>query len=478
MPVRVRTLPAPEWSGVPDDVVQKFAAFMAVDAQRRLRLEPDHIQTEMRTAEHELSRYRERKDRYDREVKPLRTKLHQLERQLTARARKNDVFLEEQIEQIYALPFVTGTRVNATGRLVVQMRLQVTQLGRVRDMGDFELAFEANVNRQRDRLIRSRYEMKCIRLTADNYENIEGLESSYEEYENVSSGTITFTEAKDRIAIWDFVGIVQMVYDQLMEDNGPDNFGEDDAADFPVLVGNPEMIWEDFTANPVKALRRSIELHETTVEYKLALAKSNLKTVEDSLNEVREAIREWDTKLRTARAAYEARTVEGGNTIVIQFEDVVEIIASIMRFPGVMGMRFDNDGMPVIHVRSSLAYHDKRYDGDDFELRLEESMEYRGSSGIKTRRTRQGEIEGRFYYHPNREHSWFCYGDRSRELNRLLQGGLYAEVIHLAINSLNSVNREDQAKDHIARYHAQIPKGLVWRSNVQIAPVEPEEVAA
>jgi hypothetical protein len=489
----IRTLPAPTWTGVPDDIVQKFATFMATDAQRRAQLIPDELRDELRVAEHHLSRYREHKSNLDQDIKPLRTKERRLLKQLNGRTSKTDDYLKEQIELIYALPFVIGSRVDQTGRLVVQMRLQVTELGKLRDMGDFELTFDGTSSgggRQWNSPQDWKYRLGIIRLTTNYWWNIKGINDPYEERDNVTGGfTLWQRSAKNYISSWDFVGLAQNVHDFLVTQNTPDESDFDaedllneDYAVFPVLIGTPDSVWDGFVPNPLKALHRSIELHDGTIEYELSRVREDLKDIVYELELAKANVREWDAKVRIARAAYEANRTDDARQIVIQFEDVVETIASIMRLPGVMGMRFDETGWPVVHVRSSFDYFGKRFDAGDFELTFMEDQQAPGQGGIRTFETRSGAMlrghTARSYYHPNGRASWFCYGDRSNELQRLLRDGHYVEMVHLAINTLNGLNPGDQNEDVIAQYYARIPRNLVWRSDVRIEPVAPVEEAA
>lgn len=169
-----------------------------------------------------------------------------------------------------------------------------------------------------------------------------------------------------------------------------------------------------------------------------------------------------------SKAQAQLRSLRHAEELGFDAEAVLRDIAYIKTLPGVMGMRLER-GKVWVHIRTSGTYNDKRYDMGDFEVCLGKytGTDPRGVLDIVCTRTGTKPYPpGDYYYY--REHpyfhgevrrngtadGWFCFGARAGQIRDLRDKGEYGQMMHLVINTMNSIT--EGSEDYFARF-VEIP---------------------
>jgi hypothetical protein len=176
----------------------------------------------------------------------------------------------------------------------------------------------------------------------------------------------------------------------------------------------------------------------------IATRKRRIAEFAESMAEQRREMAKEEAELRQKEA-----DAESFEAIEASLRADIEYIKTL---PGVLGMRVEH-GRLIVHVRTSSVYEGKLYDMGDFEITVAPSgQSYSYNEVLDLYCTRVGTRKnpnGGYYEHPYFHHNsvradgtatgWFCFGNRADQIKRLLNRGAYGEMMHLAINSMNSV---------------------------------------
>lgn len=185
---------------------------------------------------------------------------------------------------------------------------------------------------------------------------------------------------------------------------------------------------------------------------------------EDSLRYYTGIIRDLNESLGRQRAAL--RELNENPPVVTDGETIARDIRRMRSFNGVIGLRVDPYGRIVAHIHTSVIYKNRRYHMGDYEVALGESRNYgvldiictRSGQRFHTEETRCQEgcctyrpgYTSHFYWSPsngNREggtgEGSFCFGTRAGEIRNLRDQGRWAELLHLVLATMCSVNNGD-----------------------------------
>jgi len=443
-------LPQPTWQGFGDDLLQKFATYTLTSRIATAKEEPERIARELEDAVGGAERYERMLTELRESVRKYEAEIAQLEEVM--RAGEDDTALLAELERLNALPFVIGTRTDMTGRLYIQLRLTPRRGMRRRDLGDFEIGLV------HDRRNQSSYRLHQIRrVEGMHYDKFHSFEV-YDRQGDCVVGSIGLTAGL--IANRQLVQLAQEAHDSLI------GSAREPYGGFP-LLGNPEQIWDGFTANPMKAVKRSIALlKESSPEERVRRLSNAVGQSTADIERYMQLIREQRAKVRQLRAAHQdALRLADGAALNLDLQEVLASLQYIMQLPGLVGIKFDDEGVPILHVRSSHLIQGRRFDFGDYQFRLVPNR-YSHQGVIETTRTRG---ERGYYWHPDGYHGegWFCFGNREAELRNLLKSGSYREFVHLLINTLNSVNERDRSLGGLMDVYREIPVGEVWQNRLK-----------
>jgi len=193
---------------------------------------------------------------------------------------------------------------------------------------------------------------------------------------------------------------------------------------------------------------------------RLNMLRRTIAENEVMLRSYAERIREVNRDLGERRA--ELHKLESTPPAPADAETIARDIRRMRNYPGVLGLWVDERGRIVAHVHTNVIYKNRRYHMGDFEVILGEPREYHPLD-IRCTRTGQLPIGGqcpcldeycdrkagytRHFYWTPRSHAngglgsgSFCFGTRARELESLRDQGRYAELLHLVLATMCSVN--------------------------------------
>ncbi|MFZ1802143.1 MAG: hypothetical protein WAW62_04225 [Candidatus Saccharimonas aalborgensis] len=363
------------------------------------------------------------------------------------------------LEALFALPEVIATRVDRHGALVVLIR-PIRDDGL--DIGDFEISFDDLVADYNSYIVRSRLTQDDVR-----YRKLRVSDSFGNNTHLFRVDSISRQQFLDFYTNLDLTGLVRAVSEQINEVTASSR------ALLQQTVPGAEPLWDGFVENPLKALK---QLHKRALDRHglIRQIREQERYVADydrAVHDLRVQIRQNEASIRQMEAelaALEAAALRHGE--IIDLADARRTLRFITHMPGFLGMRFDEDGTAVIHVRTSWVYRDQRYDLGDFELWLRPNRSIHGGYGvvpIHATRLPSGDRSTTYFnrYASHRpglnENDWFCFGGRSGVLNSILNDGDFGHFVNVAVNCMNSVNNVDE-RDH-ARYLPVIPMEEVWR---------------
>lgn len=451
------TLPMPTWYKSDGNLLSKYVKFLERHFETHGTQRVHKLTTQLRNLNDNLVSFRESIEKHETVLRECEDRVNMARKQMV-------IFSDDQLQTEYRalvnIPEVIGTRVDAYGALVVLLRPVVAG----RDLGDFEFDFTLieddtkpydRVRLQCNRLpingkIRSRFFEACPRVNhTDTSDYLIDLPPCPQRKTQLQSGKVA--------------AIILEVLGRF-NDLGPYLL-----SDLALRTNEPiEAAWDGYVSNPIKALRRRMDIIvNTNALVRILLEEHNLQeqrtTYGNSVGNLRTAQAELrDTKVQLQKAnLYVKRT--SLPTDKRQAADDLRRITT--RIPGVMGVRFDIDGVALIHVRRSAVHNGKRYDLGDYVLRLEMNHEMRDAV-IRTERTRtpatvkEGYRESLYWQDDDYAEPWFCFGERSKELKELFLEGTFAQFVHLAVNSMNNVNEADRR--YLSQY-PEIPLDEVWR---------------
>lgn len=457
--------PMPRWHGMPPDLVDQYLAFARRYQSETVAVRISNAECAIRNLGYSREDASDSIRSYRRLVAETTALVAQYERELAA---LSDVSAhEEGLLQLMEDPHFLGIRVNSAGRLVFHLRVYKEEEGEVRYVGDFE--FDLDTLNPNGTLLFVQTDvagtMSVATTSTDICNSANGIIQS-----------ILYTNTRS--------------YWELLRDGDLCGLGRElikrvgRAAKSKVWLGiessEPEPAWQGVTPGLERALERTLD-HVVRAETKqslneaqnnLASYKANQKSYTDKLRSLNRELAETRAELAQLQALSENPTFDE--------EAARQELRYMTSLPGVMGIRFedvDSKGLvPVVHVRTTMVYNGQRYDMGDYELVF---FRHHGESAavIETRQTRQANPYnyGGVYYHRTGhaygctccyDRSWFCFGNRARELAHMFEQGDFGTFLHVAINSMNAVNSGDIDDYTLKSYFTRIDKNAVWKPYV------------
>lgn len=457
IPATKRTLPDPTWTQSNNDLLPKWMKYLEWHAQHEGNDELGRLQDLIRDREQTVETYtREVKDD-TAELKRLKTMLTELENQ----PRLTDAELQQRYDALIALPYVAGTRVGRAGELTVLIdTAPLSPEGQ--SIGWIEVGYEyfidgniyivgQDIARAYHAFGRQYYARSCP----------------------VGDHTVAFYHSQrphaltEQFAAGDIASIITRIGEELSELIRTNI--RDDEMDPPGTHAN-DMPWSGYVADPVKALKALQECGGAdSVDRQIRNVKSTIREYEqyktvynDRLRHARAQLRDYKSQLETLQRARANANKEGDQAAARQ---ILEYISTL---PGVIAIKFDGDGIPVLHVRNSVVHDGKRYDLGDFELYLRTEYAYFGTT-MKVRRTRCP--AGGSYdrgWHPGEDR--FCFGRTSIvEILDAYRRGDFGHCVNIAIGIMNSLSAGHEYLIEAGQF-AEIAMDNVWQRKLPTRP--------
>jgi len=443
------TLPPPTWHGFDRNMVTKYMEFLKAN---------DSMASDIKRREEDIEYFKDRIQECSTTIRNMRDTAREAAQELEQLKTRHEVSDEElglALERLVELPFVIGTRIDAKGLLIVQIRvMRDANDGLVFDYGDYEVIVGLHLStyysetknpmpvatRLRKGPSRDPYSYDMLRASIEDvYHNHTGYLDMKEE-DNKS--TLLIEGSVDKY--------IQNIHNAIC-------MRGDDSRPQPIP---PAASWNGYWPNPVTALRASIKSEEEC-NSRVRILTDKIKQCETRATDYVRAIADYKRMLRDVKASLKELQAQQAQRRDPDPEKAERTLRYIMTLPGVMGIKFNDAGVPVIHVRASHVQDGRRYDFGDYEFTLSPSnITGEGVLVAKKSRGRHGFWDhfddGRF------DGGWFCFGSRATELNGMYRQANYADMMHLLINSINGVNNGYEY--HLTERYDEIPVDLVWQT--------------
>ena len=453
--------PLPTWHGMPPDLVDQYLAFTRRYRDKSLAERIRRIEARIREIEY---------DRSDASfgIKSCRSRAAERVELVAQRERElamlSDVNLYEEglLELMYEQTLL-GIRVNSAGRLVLHLRAYKQEDGESRYVGDFEFNLDSLTGQY---LYFIQTDISTDRHVATSADRI------VDTREGVIQSTLYENPWKFHglLQKGDFCGLASALVERVcLAARSKHWLGLDTA--------EPEPTWRGITPGVERALARTLDFvlltsaRDALADAQEALAKDrrDQKYYTDRLRTLNRELTEKRAELKTLQVSVGA--------LELDEEAVKKELRYMTSLPGVMGVRFENVGrdglVPVIHVRTTTVHNGRRYDLGDYELVLSRHHGERAGV-IETRQTRQARSAGMYYHTTAYDRgcgccayrTWFCFGNRADELAEQFDAGNFPAFLHLAINSLNSINERELSYYDLGSYFVGIDDDEVWVPHV------------
>lgn len=462
--------PMPKWHGMPPDLVDQYLAFAR-------RYQTESVATRRRKVEGRIADLGySRQDvancikRYREQVAETTELVAQWKQKLTLLSDFGPH--EEGLLHLMDQPYFLGLRVNSAGRLVLHLRGYKEEKGESRYVGDFE--FDLDTLKAADTLVFTQTditERAYAASPANFYSTTNGI---------IQSVLYVYCRSYwELLRDGDFCGLAYaLIKDVCLPATPKAHLGLDTV--------EPEPAWQGVAPGVERALARTLDfLVHAEARNSLAEAQENLVTYKSQQKRYTDKLRSLNKELAEARAELKQLQAQVDNPVFNE-EAAREELRYMTSLPGVMGVKFEdvaNRGVvPVFHVRTTMVHQGQRYDMGDYELAL---CRHHGESAavIVTRQTRTARSGiGGLYYHSIgysygcwccERLSWFCFGDRARELTQMFEQGDFGTFLHLAINSMNAVNDRDIGYYTLSEYFVKIDDDAVWKPRALTARRRP-----
>lgn len=460
-------VPTPTWHGSPPDAPQRYLAFVKDGRNERLRDMIAESERKVEAARADLADYTQAIETNRRRIIEQRNRLAEVRQDLNDLPTPEE--LQAEVERIKAIPNVFGIRVDSDGTLVVHVRTYVTYEGSRVDLGDFEICFEEDLDYTSWPVVYTRVP------TAPGGDHDVGCRRGFEREQREGSiyyGYFKFNRADAEIIRSLLASGV--IYEALvLMLSRMCSIDEDFIGCFQKLAegADPSPTWRGYMDELTDGLHKTIDRFANgPVRVQIAEAQHYIDHYEAELRKYADRVREKNTQIRQLEAeVQELRSQQHGE---IDERAVLQELRYIKGLPGVMGVRFNEYGIPVFHIRTSHVLENRRYDLGDFEVALTEEgcLDPRGVVSIHQTRSSRGRRE-HLFFHAERgtradgaAEGWFCFGGRSSDLTRLFRRGEFGQMMHLLVNTMNGVNRDYRRHDTLNDYYREIPMNAVWRT--------------
>lgn len=455
---RIRTLPEPTWTQSDNDLLPKWMKYLEWHTQHEGNDELYRLQDHIRDREQTVETYtREVKDA-TAELKRLKIMLTELENQ----PRLTDAELQQRYDALIALPYVAGTRIGRAGELTVLIdTAPLSPEGQ--SIGWIEVGYEYFVS-------------GCIYIVGQ--QDVTRAYHAFGRQYNTAThriGELTVASyytghphvLAEQFAAGDIASIIAHIAEKLSELIRANV--RDDEMDPPDTHAD-DMPWSGYVTDPVKALKAlqkcggadSVDRRIRNVKLTIREYEQYKTVYNDRLRHARAQLRDYKSQLETLQRARANANKEGDQAVARQ---ILEYISTL---PGVIAIKFDGYGTPILHLRNSVVHDGKRYDLGDFELYLRTEDAYFGTT-MKVRRTRcpaGGSYDKGWHPDANR----FCFGRTSiDEILDAYRRGDFGHCVNIAIGIMNSLSQGDEYRIEEGRF-AEIAMDNVWQRKLPTRP--------
>ena len=199
-----------------------------------------------------------------------------------------------------------------------------------------------------------------------------------------------------------------------------------------------------------------------------------LTAIKTDLKYFERQVSDTHRKLAKAKADLARLRRESKQHVEVDRQTALAELRYITSLPGVMGMRFTHNGVPVVHVRTSLVLQGRRFDLGDYEIHFVGDSEQSGS--IPTMVRTRSPHRGRSYYWGNGRmveggyEGSFCFGNRHNDISSFFRAGDFGHMLNLMIDSLNSINGGESNIDGVAHSLLESPADVLWSMRVRSRP--------
>ncbi len=451
--------PDPTWTGFgAEGVLTQYAAFMRHHMIEQSETGPTKLRRDLQDYEYEVEYYLRNLKEYRGKHAQAQEYLKTLKLKLKSSDTNN---LQQQGEALRMLPFVLGTRLEATGDLAVLIRATAEWGGRQYDIGDFDVSLSAFTFSTGQPI---HYIRRPIDPRSNRPVSFRTFPGFYAQDTAVAARTTVGVNPQDYDTPVEYL---RQVYSKLTLSVPHYN-----REYFPLAETVPDPPWSMFLPADMTAaallkhaesrqapLRTQITDQEETVKQYAQTVETYVGQVRTYKQRVRDTKRELNEAMRIAKEAVGE----------IDQDKLVEELKYIITLPGVMGIKFDANGVPVVHIRTMIVHAGRKYYMGDFEVTLHEPRpDFAGVLAIRQTKSADEREHGRehkhLYFHRDFSYDWFCFGSRREDLRELFRLGDMGALLHLMINTMNAVN--DYQEGYISEYYPEIPLDYVYRNTI------------
>jgi len=440
---------APKWHGFASNAPDLYAQFVRKVKEEQRETEPLRLRRQISDYESSVI-FRRQELAEDQRIRDAITADVAVLRKLVD-SPPTDEDIEAEFARLIEHPAVLGTRTDAMGLPYIQFRVTYTEEDSTYDLGDYELGL---VKESYSR----RYIVNMIRKPSELNMWAPFGSADCQQVDYYYRSSLPLPAHYLRMG-W-FVKLTGEAIDRITQ-NVRD--GQYSLERLRIEGELPEVIWEGVILNPLKAFKRALDRLKDSPEILLRSKEVELRDCEERIERRTQQIRNLQRSLRETRAELK-KAEEVRKTGVVEFDRAqahadYEYIKSL---PGVMGIRFDPDGIPIIHVRTAYVHEGTRFDLGDLEIYLTKNGRNEAYGVVKVRATRWSKRGGVYLSYPGTGRDWFCFGTRQHELSEHFDAGAIREFLHLAIHSLNSINEHHKVSRTLSEYYDEIPMDAVW----------------
>lgn len=458
IPATKRTLPDPTWTQSDNDLLPKWMKYLEWHSQHEGDGEISRLQGMIRNDQHRIESATRYIKEYNNQIKRFKDQLAEL----TNAPVISDDELRSKHDELIALPYVAGTRVGRAGELHVLIdTAKLCPEGH--SLGWVEVGYEFSLNGR-------------IHFVSGNIDEVYRALAGYYRADFSTIGGVTTLSVslntprrhREYVTSGDIAKVVSYMAEQL-ERYALDYIGR--IAQVPADKHAAYQPWSGYVTDPALAIRRLQEVTEApTAEREVRNLESNIVRYTEAKKEYSDELRKYRNQLREHQAELleleKARANAAGTTIDI--EEARTTLEYISTLPGVIAIKFDGDGIPVLHLRNSVVHDGKRYDLGDFELYLRTEDAYFGTT-MKVRRTRCP--AGGSYdqgWHPEADR--FCFGRTSIvEILDAYRRGDFGHCVNIAIGIMNSLSAGHEYLIEAGQF-AEIAIDNVWQRKLPTRP--------
>lgn len=441
----LRTLPVPTWTQSDNELLPKWLRYVEHHAEKYGGDAIEDLMRMIRDCKWRIEEYTESVNKLTKTITDNTARLHALQDTKSV----SDEELAARYQELLASPHVIGTRLGSLGELTILIDPKIGDDGD-REAGFFELDYRLSPNLYGSSIVRS---ISCSKrlfsylrdyIDCVDYDEIEGYRLYLFRY-------VASEEARRGMETGNFLIFI----DQLVEEISLWRYNLDEKK------ADREVLWSGHHVDdPVAAMRRLVQT--TKPMHRERMIRDLKYDIERNMaqkNEYLASIRGFRTTLRDYKAEL-AQLRKAMQDKAVDIEEARQTLRFISTSPGVIAIKFDADGTPVLHLRCSFTYRGKRYDLGDYELHLK--MENRRWGTVLMVRQTRKPAGGEYTQGWHVEYNGFCFGrQRAGQIYSAFVARDFCHAVNLAIGTLNALSEGDEYL--VERGHfAEIPPQAVW----------------